>query len=81
MNTLPDNNLNVNIKSYVLDPLTVIIKLAILGNKPVGTIARLPAFTTSGSDKSALKSNPDEPSVAYCGSSFFDLLEKTNFIF
>lgn len=37
MNSLPDNNLNVNIKSYVLDPLTVIIKLAILGNKPVGT--------------------------------------------
>lgn len=37
MNTLPDNNPNVNIKSYVLDPLTVIIKLAILGNKPIGT--------------------------------------------
>lgn len=37
MNSLPDNNPNVNIKSYVLDPLTVIIKLAILGNKPIGT--------------------------------------------
>jgi hypothetical protein len=37
MNSLPDNNLNINIKSYVLDPLTVIIKLAILGNKPIGT--------------------------------------------
>lgn len=37
MNSLPDNNVNVNIKSYVLDPLTVIIKLAILGNKPPGT--------------------------------------------
>lgn len=37
MSSLPDNNINVNIKSYVLDPLTVIIKLAILGNKPSGT--------------------------------------------
>lgn len=37
MSSLPDNNINVNIKSYVLDPLTVIIKLAILGNKPTGT--------------------------------------------
>lgn len=37
MNSLPDNNINVNIKSYILDPLTVIIKLAILGNKPCGT--------------------------------------------
>ena len=37
MSSLPDNNVNVNIKSYVLDPLTVIIKLAILGNKPPGT--------------------------------------------
>ena len=37
MNSLPDNNVNVNIKSYVLDPLTVIIKLAILGNKAPGT--------------------------------------------
>jgi hypothetical protein len=34
---IPDNCPNVNIKSYVLDPITVIIKLAILGNKPVGT--------------------------------------------
>lgn len=35
--TLPENNPNVNIKSYVLDPLSVIIKLAILSNKPIGT--------------------------------------------
>lgn len=34
---IPDNSPNVNIKSCVLDPLTVIIKLAILGNKPIGT--------------------------------------------
>lgn len=37
MEILQDNNPNINIKAYILDPLTVIIKLAILGNKPVGT--------------------------------------------
>ena len=37
MDPLPDNNQNINIKSYLLDPLSVIIKLAILSNKPVGT--------------------------------------------
>jgi len=36
-NQLPDINNNINIKSFVLDPLSVIIKLAILGNKPIGT--------------------------------------------
>jgi DNA polymerase III delta prime subunit len=35
--TLPENNTNINIKLFVLDPLSVIIKLAILSNKPVGT--------------------------------------------
>lgn len=35
--TIPDNPQNINIKLCVLDPLTVIIKLAILGNKPIGT--------------------------------------------
>ena len=35
--TLPENNYNINIKSYMLDPLSVIIKLAILSNKPIGT--------------------------------------------
>lgn len=34
---LPDNNTNINVKLYLLDPLSVIIKLAIIGNKPVGT--------------------------------------------
>jgi hypothetical protein len=34
---LPDNSTKVNIKDYIVDPLTVIIKLAILSNKPVGT--------------------------------------------
>jgi hypothetical protein len=37
MDPLPDNNQNINIKNYLLDPLSVIIKLAILSNKPVGT--------------------------------------------
>ena len=36
-NNLPENNQNLNIKSVLLDPLSVIIKLAILGNKPIGT--------------------------------------------
>jgi hypothetical protein len=36
-NTIPDNPQNVNIKLFVIDPLSVIIKLAILGNKPIGT--------------------------------------------
>jgi hypothetical protein len=35
--TLPENSTKINIKLFLLDPLTVIIKLAILGNKPVGT--------------------------------------------
>ena len=29
---LPDNNTNINVKLYLLDPLSVIIKLAIIGN-------------------------------------------------
>jgi hypothetical protein len=35
--SLPDNNTQINLKIFVLDPLSVIIKLAIIGNKPVGT--------------------------------------------
>lgn len=35
--TLPDNNTQLNLKTFVLDPLSVIIKLAIIGNKPLGT--------------------------------------------
>lgn len=34
---LPDNNTKINVKHFLLDPLSVIIKLAIIGNKPVGT--------------------------------------------
>lgn len=37
MNILQENNNNVNIKLFILDPLSVIIKLAIISNKPVGT--------------------------------------------
>ena len=35
--TIPDDNNNFNIKTFILDPLSVIVKLAILSNKPVGT--------------------------------------------
>ena len=34
---LPENNTKINIKLFLLDPLSVIIKLAILSNKPLGT--------------------------------------------
>lgn len=36
-NYLPDDNQNVNMRNYLLDPLSVIVKLAILASKPVGT--------------------------------------------
>jgi len=35
--SIPDNDINTNYKLFLLDPLSVIIKLAILGNKPIGT--------------------------------------------
>lgn len=34
---LENDNNNKNIKLFLLDPLSVIVKLAILGNKPIGT--------------------------------------------
>ena len=34
---MAENSANDNVKSYILDPLSVIIKLAIISNKPVGT--------------------------------------------
>lgn len=37
INNLPENKQNINIKLFLLDPLSVIIKLAIIGNKPIGT--------------------------------------------
>lgn len=36
-NHLPDDNPVVNQRNYLLDPLSVIVKLAILASKPVGT--------------------------------------------
>jgi len=41
MNEIPDNNKNINLKLFVLDPLSVIIKLAIFSNKSVGTKFRI----------------------------------------
>jgi hypothetical protein len=35
--SIPDDNKNINLKSFILDPLSVIVKLAILSNKPIGT--------------------------------------------
>jgi hypothetical protein len=37
MSSLPENNIKINIKLFILDPLSMIIKLAIIGNKPIGT--------------------------------------------
>ena len=34
---LPDDNSDLNLRNYILDPLSVIVKLAILASKPVGT--------------------------------------------
>jgi hypothetical protein len=39
--TLPDDNNKINIQLYILDPLSVIIKLAIISNKPIGTKIRI----------------------------------------
>ena len=40
MDTLPDNKTD-NLHLFILDPLSVIIKLAILSNKPIGTKLRI----------------------------------------
>lgn len=40
INSIPDDNTN-NLHLFVLDPLSVIIKLAIISNKPVGTKIRI----------------------------------------
>ena len=39
-NLIPDDN-NSNLHLYILDPLSVIIKLAIISNKPLGTKIRI----------------------------------------
>ena len=36
INSMPDDN-NANLHLFILDPLSVIIKLAIISNKPIGT--------------------------------------------
>ena len=36
-NHIPDDNQVLNLRNYLLDPLSVIVKLAILASKPVGT--------------------------------------------
>ena len=36
-NALPENNNKINIRLFILDPLSVIIKLAILSNNPTGS--------------------------------------------
>ena len=36
-----DNNNNINVNLFILDPLSVIIKLVIISNKPVGTKLRI----------------------------------------
>jgi hypothetical protein len=35
--SISDDNTKINVKLFILDPLSVIVKLAILSNKPVGT--------------------------------------------
>jgi hypothetical protein len=40
INSIPDDN-NINLHLFILDPLSVIIKLAIIGNKPIGTKLRI----------------------------------------
>jgi hypothetical protein len=41
MNEIPDNSKNINYQLFILDPLSVIIKLAIFSNKAVGTKFRI----------------------------------------
>lgn len=40
MNSIPDDD-NTNLHLYILEPLSVIIKLAIISNKPIGTKLRM----------------------------------------
>ena len=37
VSSIKDDNSNVNVKLFILDPLSVIVKLAILSNKTIGT--------------------------------------------
>lgn len=57
MDTLPDNKTD-NIHLFILDPLSVIIKLAILSNKPVGTKLRI--------DNNIIYTQEPGPFQAFC---------------
>lgn len=41
MNIIPEDDLHKNLHLYILDPLSVIIKLAIINYKPIGTKIRI----------------------------------------
>ena len=57
MDTLPDNKTD-NLHLFILDPLSVIIKLAILSNKPVGTKLRI--------DNNIIYTQEPGPFQAFC---------------
>ena len=57
MDTLPDNKTD-NLHLFVLDPLSVIIKLAIISNKPIGTKLRI--------DNNIIYTQEPGPFQAFC---------------
>lgn len=57
MDTLPDNKTD-NLHLFILDPLSVIIKLAIISNKPVGTKLRI--------DNNIIYTQEPGPFQAFC---------------
>jgi hypothetical protein len=57
MDRLPDNKTD-NLQLFVLDPLSVIIKLAILSNKPIGTKLRI--------DNNIIYTQEPGPFQAFC---------------
>jgi hypothetical protein len=57
MDRLPDNKTD-NLQTFILDPLSVIIKLAILSNKPIGTKLRI--------DNNIIYTQEPGPFQAFC---------------
>lgn len=57
MDNLPDNKTD-NLQLFILDPLSVIIKLAILSNKPIGTKLRI--------DNNIIYTQEPGPFQAFC---------------
>lgn len=57
MDTLPDNKTD-NLHLFILDPLSVIIKLAIISNKPIGTKLRI--------DNNIIYTQEPGPFQAFC---------------